>query len=108
MQHNRQVIRRLIELGMTSRAEEVATSGAPLAGMTVVVTGSTKGTKLEAYGRNEMNELIEQNGGKSSGSVSKNTSLLVAGEGAGSKLAKAEELGVETISPDEFAERLGL
>lgn len=108
VQHNRQVIRRLIELGVTSTADEAVSAGAPLAGMTVVVTGSTKGTKLEAYGRNEMNELIEKNGGKSSGSVSKNTSLLVAGEGAGSKLAKAEQFGVETISPDEFAERLGL
>ncbi|WP_046398987.1 NAD-dependent DNA ligase LigA [Microbacterium maritypicum] len=108
VQRNRQVIRRLIDLGVTSTADEAASAGAPLAGMTVVVTGSTKGTKLEAYGRNEMNELIEKNGGKSSGSVSKNTSLLVAGEAAGSKLAKAEQLGVETISPDEFAERLGL
>lgn len=108
VQHNRQVIRRLIDLGVTSTVDEAVPAGAPLAGMTVVVTGSTKGTKLEAYGRNEMNELIEQNGGKSSGSVSKSTSLLVAGEGAGSKLAKAEQLGVETISPDEFAERLGL
>lgn len=108
LQHNRQVIRRLIELGVTSTAEDAVPSAAPLAGMTIVVTGSTKGTKLEAYGRNEMNELIEKNGGKSSGSVSKNTSLLVAGEGAGSKLAKAEELGVATISPDEFASRLRL
>ena len=108
VQHNRQVIRRLIELGVTSTAQDAVPSAAPLAGMTVVVTGSTKGTKLEAYGRNEMNELIEKNGGKSSGSVSKNTSLLVAGEGAGSKLAKAEQFGVETISPDEFADRLGL
>ena len=108
VQHNRQVIRRLIDLGVTSTSDEAVPAGAPLAGMTVVVTGSTKGTKLESYGRNEMNELIEKNGGKSSGSVSKNTSLLVAGDGAGSKLAKAEQLGVETISPDEFAERLGL
>lgn len=108
VQHNRQVIRRLIELGVTSTSDEAVPSGAPLAGMTVVVTGSTKGTKLESYGRNEINELIEKNGGKSSGSVSKNTSLLVAGDGAGSKLAKAEQLGVETISPDEFADRLGL
>lgn len=108
VQRNRHVIRRLIELGVTSTSEDAVPSAAPLAGMTVVVTGSTKGTKLEAYGRNEMNELIERNGGKSSGSVSRSASLLVAGAGAGSKLAKAEELGIETVSPDEFASRLGL
>lgn len=107
---NREVIDRLIGLGVTSTAEEVATdAGAPaLSGMVVVVTGSTKGTKLEAYGRNEMNELIERHGGRSSGSVSKSTSLLVAGDGAGSKLAKANELGVRVVNPDEFAGMVGL
>ncbi|MGN7187023.1 BRCT domain-containing protein [Microbacterium enclense] len=65
-------------------------------------------TKLEAFGRNEMNELIERHGGKASGSVSKNTSLLVAGDGAGSKLARAAELGVRTVTPDEFAGMVGL
>lgn len=109
IQKNERVIRALIDLGVTSEVERAESAGAAaLAGMSVVVTGSTKGTKLEAYGRNEMNELIESHGGKSSGSVSKNTSLLVAGEGAGSKLAKAKELGVETITPDEFADRLRL
>lgn len=106
---NERVIRALIDLGVTSEVEKDEDAGAAvLAGMAVVVTGSTKGTKLEAYGRNEMMELIERHGGKSSGSVSKNTSLLVAGDGAGSKLAKAEALGVKTISPDEFAGMLGL
>lgn len=109
IRRNQHVIRTLIDLGVTSELEEDKDGGvAPLAGLSVVVTGSTKGTKLEAYGRNEMNELIERHGGKSSGSVSKNTSLLVAGEGAGSKLTKATELDIETITPDEFADRLGL
>lgn len=109
LQKNAQVIDNLIEYGVTNAVEKDESAGAAvLAGMSVVVTGSTKGTKLEAYGRNEMNELIERHGGKSSGSVSKNTSLLVAGDGAGSKLAKATDLGVEVITPDEFAERLGL
>ncbi|SDH33917.1 NAD-dependent DNA ligase LigA [Microbacterium sp. 77mftsu3.1] len=109
VQRNRDVIESLIALGVTSEVERDENAGAAvLAGMSVVVTGSTKGTKLEAYGRNEMNELIERHGGKASGSVSKNTSLLVAGDGAGSKLAKATDLGIETITPDEFAERLGL
>lgn len=109
IQRNRDVIERLVAAGVTSELERDENAGAAvLTGMSVVVTGSTKGTKLEAYGRNEMNELIERHGGKSSGSVSKNTSLLVAGDGAGSKLAKATDLGIEIITPDEFAERLGL
>ncbi|WP_137878449.1 NAD-dependent DNA ligase LigA [Microbacterium sp. 4NA327F11] len=109
IRRNQHVIRALIDMGVTSEIEDDEHAGsATLTGLSVVVTGSTKGTALEAYGRNEMNELIERHGGKSSGSVSKNTGLLVAGDGAGSKLAKATELGVEVISPDEFAARLGL
>lgn len=78
-------------------------TGLPLAGMTVVVTGAMTGA-LEKLSRNEMNELIERAGGKSSSSVSKRTSLLVAGEKAGSKRTKAEDLGVRIAAPDEFAE----
>ncbi|MFI6456774.1 BRCT domain-containing protein [Streptosporangium amethystogenes] len=74
----------------------------PLAGMSVVVTGSMSGA-LEALTRNQMNELIERAGGKSSSSVSKKTSLLVAGENAGSKRTKAESLGVRIVGPEEFA-----
>ncbi|WP_049567841.1 NAD-dependent DNA ligase LigA [Nonomuraea sp. SBT364] len=74
----------------------------PLSGKSVVVTGSMTG-KLGELSRNEMNELIERAGGRSSSSVSARTSLLVAGEKAGSKRAKAESLGVEIITPDEFA-----
>lgn len=77
--------------------------GLPLDGMTVVVTGAMTGA-LEKLSRNEMNELIERAGGKSSSSVSKRTSLLVAGEKAGSKRTKAEDLGVRIAAPDEFAE----
>ncbi|WP_385623820.1 NAD-dependent DNA ligase LigA [Streptomyces sp. P8-A8] len=77
--------------------------GLPLEGMTVVVTGAMTGA-LEKLSRNEMNELIERAGGKSSSSVSKRTSLLVAGEKAGSKRTKAEDLGVRIAAPDEFAE----
>ncbi|MFF1646642.1 NAD-dependent DNA ligase LigA [Streptomyces sp. NPDC058240] len=78
-------------------------AGLPLDGMTVVVTGAMTGV-LEKLSRNEMNELIERAGGKSSSSVSKRTSLLVAGEKAGSKRTKAEDLGVRIAAPDEFAE----
>ncbi|MER5399305.1 NAD-dependent DNA ligase LigA [Streptomyces sp. NPDC002599] len=84
-------------------AEEGGSSGGPLAGMTVVVTGAMTGA-LEPLSRNQMNELIERAGGRSSSSVSKKTALVVAGEGAGSKRAKAETLGVRLAAPEEFAE----
>ena len=80
----------------------------PLAGLTVVVTGSMKGTALAAYGRNEMNELIEAKGGKSSGSVSAKTSLLVSSEPDSTKTVKARGLGVRIVDPDEFAAMIGL
>ncbi|HET6858125.1 MAG TPA: BRCT domain-containing protein, partial [Streptomyces sp.] len=81
---------------------EAAADAGPLDGMTVVVTGAMTGP-LEKLSRNEMNELIERAGGKSSSSVSKRTSLLVAGENAGSKREKAEQLGTRIVTPDEFA-----
>ncbi|EGX55983.1 DNA ligase [Streptomyces zinciresistens K42] len=76
--------------------------GGPLAGMTVVVTGAMTGA-LEKLSRNQMNELVERAGGRASSSVSGKTSLVVAGEGAGSKRAKAEALGVRLAAPEEFA-----
>ncbi|GAA4195455.1 NAD-dependent DNA ligase LigA [Streptosporangium oxazolinicum] len=87
-------------------SEPGGASELPLAGMSVVVTGSMSGT-LETLTRNQMNELIERAGGKSSSSVSKKTSLLVAGENAGSKRAKAESLGVRIVGPEEFADLVG-
>jgi DNA ligase (NAD+) len=66
--------------------------------MTVVVTGSVPGLT-----RNEGNEAVERLGGKSSGSVSARTDLVVAGDGAGSKAAKAEELGVRIMAAERFA-----
>ncbi|WP_406193334.1 NAD-dependent DNA ligase LigA [Kitasatospora sp. NBC_01560] len=80
-----------------------AGASAPLAGQSVVATGTMTGP-LAKLSRNEVNELIERAGGKASSSVSKRTTLLVAGEKAGSKRAKAEELGVRIVSPEEFAE----
>ncbi|NUV41218.1 NAD-dependent DNA ligase LigA [Streptomyces sp. CAI-24] len=87
--------------------QEGAGAGAelPLAGMKVVVTGSMTGA-LEKLSRNQMNELIERAGGKSSSSVSARTSLLVAGEKAGAKRTKAEGLGIRIADPEEFAELL--
>jgi DNA ligase (NAD+) len=89
-------------------ADPAATDGAdlPLAGMAVVVTGTMTGA-LEKLSRTQMNELIERAGGRSSSSVSKKTTLVVAGEGAGSKRAKAESLGIRLAAPDEFAALIG-
>src|SRR5205814_9210892 len=76
--------------------------GLPLAGQTIVVTGT-----LEKLERKEIEELIQKLGGKASGSVSKKTSFVVAGESAGSKLDKAKKLGVEVIAEGEFLRRIG-
>jgi DNA ligase (NAD+) len=69
----------------------------PLSGKTVVVTGT-----LSRLKRDEVEELIRRAGGRASGSVSKKTSLVLAGEDAGSKLAKARELGVRVVTEEEF------
>ncbi len=68
-------------------------------GMTFVLTGT-----LERYGRREAQEIIEKFGGKASGSVSAKTSIVLAGENAGSKLKKANDLGIKVINEEEFAE----
>jgi len=73
-----------------------------LAGKTVVVTGT-----LVRFTRDEIKELIHEEGGTAAGSVSKNTDFVVAGEKAGSKLTKARELGVSVLSEDEFLKLLG-
>ena len=70
-------------------------------GMTFVLTGT-----LEKYGRREAQEIIEKFGGKASGSVSAKTSIVLAGENAGSKLKKANELGIKVITEDEFQEMI--
>ena len=71
------------------------------AGQTFVLTGT-----LSRYTRDEASAIIESYGGKSSGSVSKKTSYVLAGENAGSKLTKAESLGIRIISEDEFEEMI--
>ena len=68
-------------------------------GLTFVLTGT-----LEKYSREEAQEIIEKYGGKTSGSVSKKTSYVLAGEAAGSKLTKAQELGIKIITEQEFEE----
>ncbi|XZE55409.1 NAD-dependent DNA ligase LigA [Planctomycetaceae bacterium SH139] len=75
----------------------------PLAGKTVVVTGT-----LTKYTRDQMKATIEQYGGRASSSVSSSTDYLVAGEKAGSKLSKAESLGIPVLTEDQLDELLGL
>lgn len=75
----------------------------PLAGKTLVVTGT-----LTKYDRKQIEDLIVKNGGKASGSVSKKTDYLVAGESAGSKLDKANELGIKVIDEAEFEKLIGV
>ncbi len=71
--------------------------GGPLEGKTLVVTGT-----LEGFSRTEAEEAIRSAGGKVAGSVSKKTDYVVAGESAGSKLSKAQELGVPLLDEDGF------
>ncbi len=80
---------------------EAAVSGGIFQGMSIVATGS-----LKNFTREQIEEAIISNGGKAASSVSKKTAFVVAGENAGSKLSKAEELGVEVITEDEFILRL--
>jgi len=102
----RKTIDELHDLGikMTSPKARVAAAAAtgPLAGMTLVVTGT-----LPTYSREEIEELITQMGGRPSGSVSKKTDYVVAGEKAGSKLEKAEKLGVKVINEAQFNKLIG-
>ena len=95
------LVHRLADLGVNMRWK-----GEPktdkLAGKTIVVTGT-----LESLSRSEAEALIVKNGGKASGSVSKKTSFVVAGEAAGSKLTKAQSLGVPVLSEAEFLAIIG-
>lgn len=81
---------------------QIQTTGTGLAGLTIVVTGT-----LPTLGRKEAAELIENNGGKCAGSVSKKTSYVLAGEAAGSKLDKARSLGIPVISEEELLAMIG-
>jgi len=97
---NRAVVERLLAAGVAPAAE-VAATGGPFAGKTVVLTGG-----LTGMSRDDAKAEIERRGGKVSGSVSRKTDLVVAGEDAGSKLKKAAELGVKVIDEAEFARLL--
>ena len=93
---SRHLIDRLREAGVNMTAAEQG-SDRRFEGMTFVLTGT-----LEKFTRDEASEMIEARGGKSSGSVSKKTTYVVAGEAAGSKLRKAQELGIPVLTEEEF------
>ena len=92
----------LLDLGVNPSYEEKVVIESPFKGKTVVVTGT-----LETYSRTSIKEKLEYLGAKVSGSVSKKTDYVLAGEEAGSKLTKARELGVKVLSEEEFKEMIG-
>ena len=94
---NAKICRELQQLGVATAVQERAAQGDELADMSFVVTGT-----LRHFGRREITELIEQHGGRVTSSVSKKTDCLVAGENAGSKLQKAEQLGVRILTEEEL------
>jgi DNA ligase (NAD+) len=97
---SRHLIDRLREAGVNMTAAEQG-NDRRFEGMTFVLTGA-----LEKFTRDEASEMIEARGGKSAGSVSKKTAYVVAGEAAGSKLRKAQELGIPVLTEEEFLELL--
>lgn len=97
---NKLMIDRLLAAGVHPHAAAGPSEG-PLTGMTVVVTGT-----LPSLSREEAEELIRQNGGKASYSVSKKTTFVLAGEAAGSKLTKAQALGIPILDEAAFRQKL--
>lgn len=99
-EENQAIIQGLLDAGVKP-VEAAKPTGNLFEGQTIVFTG-----KLEKFSREDAEALVMSQGGKAAGSVSKNTTFVVAGPGAGSKLAKAEQLGVEVLTEDEFLARL--
>jgi DNA ligase (NAD+) len=97
----REVIRQLLAAGVRPEPEQVVATAGPFAGKSVVLTGT-----LTQYSREQAKAEIERRGGRVSGSVSRKTDLVVAGEDAGSKLKKAQELGVRVVDENGFRELL--
>lgn len=97
-EENKKILENLTAAGVTMEQDQTST-GTVFAGMTFVVTGT-----LPTLGRNEATEMIRNLGGKAAGSVSKKTTYVLAGENAGSKLTKAQQLGIPVISEKTFLE----
>lgn len=99
---NGDILKRLKEYGVNMELQDTGIVDDVLAGKTVVVTGT-----LPTLSRNDAKNLIEAHGGKAAGSVSKKTDYVLAGEAAGSKLVKAQELGITIIDEAEFLQLIG-
>lgn len=99
-EHNRALCRELTELGLNTAAAQTETTG-EFTGLTFVLTGT-----LPTLSRQEAGALIEAHGGKTSSSVSKKTSFVLAGEDAGSKLTKANQLGIPVITEARLMEMI--
>lgn len=99
-QSGRKLVDDLLNIGLKMEGENQSSSD-KLAGLTIVVTGT-----LPTLSRKEAESLIESNGGKASGSVSKKTSFVLYGDDAGSKLTKAKELGIQCIEEVEFLKKI--
>ena len=95
------LINKLKEAGVNMESLEEESNDTRFEGMTFVLTGT-----LTKYSRTEASDIIEKLGGKTSGSVSKKTTYVLAGEDAGSKLTKAQSLGVEVITEEQFEEMI--
>ena len=95
------LIRRLKEAGVNTERIKEDAEDERFAGKTFVLTGG-----LENYSREEASNIIEKFGGKTSSSVSKKTSYVLAGEDAGSKLTKAQDLGVTILTEQEFIDMI--
>lgn len=100
-QQTKDLIQRLKNAGVNTESLEQGTIDNRFEGMTFVLTGT-----LEKYSREQASDIIENFGGKTSASVSKKTNFVLAGEEAGSKLVKAEKLGVRVISEQEFEDMI--
>lgn len=96
-----EIIQALQAAGVNTRRKGGGRESNALEGLTLVVTGS-----LEHFTRDSVKAFIQKHGGKATGSISKNTDLLVAGENAGSKLEKARNLNIEIISEHDLIQRV--
>jgi len=103
-EYGKRTVSQMAKLGVkpTSQIKKVSASDSPIAGMTFVLTGT-----LPTLSRDEASARIREAGGNVTGSISKNTDYLLAGEEAGSKLDKAKELGIKILTEKEFLEMLG-
>ena len=103
IQSNRELVEKLLALGVNPISKSNSSQKNIFLNLKVVATGT-----LEKFKRDDIQKIVEENGGKLSSSVSKKTNFVIAGEAAGSKLDKANQLGVKVISEDDFEKLLDL